>query len=32
MIVDKVTIKNAIGSKTGAYPMGEGMIFLSDSL
>jgi hypothetical protein len=32
MIVDKVTISTPLTSKTGAYPLGEGMIFLSDTL
>lgn len=32
MEVNKVTIRSLFTSKTGAYPMGEGMIFLSDTL
>ena len=30
--VDRVTIRTPLNSQTGAYPMGEGMIFLSDTL
>ena len=32
MFIDKITIRNTISSKTGAYPMGEGMIFMSDTM
>lgn len=32
MLIDKVTIKSGISTKTGAYPLGEGLIFLSDTL
>ena len=32
MMVEKITIRHTTSSKTGAYPMGEGMIFLSDTL
>jgi hypothetical protein len=32
MQVDKVTIRTLLSSKTGAYPLGEGMIFLSDTM
>lgn len=32
MFVDKITIRTLLSSKTGAYPLGEGLIFLSDTL
>jgi hypothetical protein len=32
MQIDKVTIRTMLNSKTGAYPLGEGMIFLSDTM
>jgi hypothetical protein len=32
MNIQKVTIRTLANSKTGAYPLGEGMIFLSDTL
>lgn len=32
ILVDKVTIRTLHTSKTGAYPLGEGMIFLSDTM
>jgi hypothetical protein len=32
MMVEKVTIRTQTSSKTGAYPLGEGMIFLSDTM
>lgn len=32
MFVEKISIKTPLASKTGAYPMGEGLIFLSDTL
>lgn len=30
--VDKVTVRTPFTSLTGAYPLGEGMIFLSNTL
>jgi hypothetical protein len=30
--LEKVTITTQTSSKSGAYPMGEGMIFLSDTI
>jgi hypothetical protein len=32
ILVDKISIKTPFNSRTGAYPMGEGLIFLSDNL
>lgn len=32
ILVDKISIKTPFTSRTGAYPMGEGLIFLSDTL
>jgi hypothetical protein len=32
MVIEKVTLKTLVTTKTGAYPLGEGMIFLSDTL
>jgi hypothetical protein len=32
MNIDKITIRTLLNSKTGAYPLGEGMIFLSDTM
>jgi hypothetical protein len=32
IFVEKISIKTPTTSKTGAYPMGEGLIFLSDTL
>lgn len=30
--VEKISIRTPFTSRTGAYPMGEGLIFLSDTL
>lgn len=32
ILIDKITIRTPLSSQTGAYPLGEGMIFLSDTL
>lgn len=32
ILIDKVTVRTPLTSITGAYPLGEGMIFLSDTL
>ena len=32
MLVERVTVATPVSSKTGAYPMGEGLLFLADSL
>jgi len=32
VLIDKVTLRTLTISKTGAYPLGEGMLFLSDTL
>jgi hypothetical protein len=31
MTIEKITIKTPLIPKTGAFPMGEGLIFLSDT-
>jgi len=32
IVIEKITLRTLTISKTGAYPLGEGMIFLSDTL
>ena len=32
MNIDKVTIRSHTSSKCGAYPIGQGLIFLADNL
>jgi len=32
ILIEKITVRTPLNSQTGAYPLGEGMIFLSDTL
>jgi hypothetical protein len=32
MNIDKITVRSQINSKCGAYPVGAGIVFMSDNL